>query len=170
MASFRRKPQTALARAPFDPGPITEGIALGVPARPPALRARAVVAASTRMMPATAGQFSLRIKREAWGVEAWRQYDICGELHFATTWLANTTGRCKLTICEIDDQGNIGAPIKDTPSLDGMSGLLRDPGMQNELIVQAVKNLTVAGDGYILAESNAAGEFDKWMALSTRQI
>ena len=158
---------------PFEPdrGAITDGVsALGVPQKPELQRARAVVAASTRLMPQTAGQYSLRIKREAWTVEAWRQYDICGELHFATNWLANSCGRCHLTICEIDSAGRIGAPTKNKEILALASGLLMNPGMQNELIVQAVKNLTIAGDGYILAEPNADGLFDQWTALSTRQI
>lgn len=133
--------------------------------------ARAVVAAATRAMPVALGGAPLRISTEAWTMEAWRQYDICGELGFATRWLANSVSRCKLTICEIDASGNVGAPTKSPEVLAIGAGLLMNPGMQSELLLQAAKNLTIAGDGWILGEPNPlTGQFDDWCFLSTYEV
>lgn len=133
-------------------------------------RPNAVVAAATRIVQQPNG-YPLRITREAWTNEAWRQYDICGELHFATSWLSNSVGRCQLTVCEIDDQGNIGHPTKDPEILAISAGLLMNPGLQNELLTDLTKNLTIAGDCYILGEADpATGIFDRWRVLSVSEV
>lgn len=134
-------------------------------------KVRAVVAASTRAISATNGGIPFRISNEAWQSEAWRQFDICGELGFATRWLANSVSRCKLTINEIDDSGNVSSPTEDPQVLAIGAGLLRNPGMQSELLLDATKNLTIAGDGWILAEPNPlTAEFDQWHFLSTFEV
>lgn len=162
MASLRRKPQTALGREPL--------VSLAEPAAVSLRKVHAVVAAATRIVSQPSG-YPLRITRESWTQEAWRQYDICGELHFATSWLANATGRCKLTVCSIDPQGNVGPPVTDPEILDIASGLLMNPGLQNEIITEMVKNLTIAGDCYLLGESNpVTNVFDCWEVLSTSEV
>ena len=164
MSSFRRAKKRAAAS-----GPISEGVvqAAGDPWRD---RARAVVAASTRIVNQPNG-YPLRITREAWTNEAWRQYDICGELHFATSWLSNSVGRCRLTLCEVDSQGNISPPINDTELLGIAQGLLMNPGLQNELLSELTKNLTIAGDCYLLGEANPyTGVFDIWQVLSIQEV
>lgn len=160
MAKFRR---------PKAEPPVLDGSALGVPKLPEGRR-NAVVAAATRIVNQPNG-YPLRITREAWTNEAWRQYDICGELHFATSWLSNSIGRCKLTVCEIDDLGNIGIPTDDPEVLEIASGLLMNPGLQNEILTELTKNLTVAGDCYLLGESNPyTGVFDMWQVLSIQEV
>lgn len=159
MPSFRSR------RATGGPAEPTEPVAVSL------RKTNAIVAAATRLNRRMPGSpFRLPIGDEA-TIEVWRQYDICGELHFATTWLANSVGRCRITINEIDDNGRVGPETEDKQILAMFSGLLQNPGMQTELLVNGTKNLTVAGDGWLLGESNPVdASFDEWCFISTREV
>lgn len=159
MPSFRNRRATG---EPAADQPIVAAVSLRKP--------NSIVAAATRMGRRMPGS-PMRIVHEEATAEAWRQYDICGELHFATTWLSNSVGRCRITINELDSNGRIGPETKDEEILSLFGGLLQNPGMQNEYLVNGTKNLTVAGDGWTLGESNPqTGLFDQWCFLSTREV
>lgn len=145
----------------------------GNPNRAPA---NAVVAAATRLQRpmrnanGAYGGMPGRIGVEAWTAEAWRQYDLCSELRFAVNWLANSIGRCRLTVCEVDPNGTLMPPTDNRQVLDLVSGILDDPPAQHELLSALTTNLTVAGDAYILALPSREEAFDEWIALSTSEI
>jgi hypothetical protein len=130
----------------------------------------AIVAAATRMLPDGTGA-PFRIINSAWAQEAWRQYDVCGELHFATTWLANSASRCKLTVVNKDDLGVLDASnTTDQQVIDLVKGLIGSVTIQGELIRMMTINLTIAGDCYLLGEVGPTGEFDRWTVLSIQEL
>ena len=43
---------------------------------------------------------------QQWQKEAWRFYDICGELRFAANWIANALSRATLLPAKRDGLGN----------------------------------------------------------------
>lgn len=158
MPSFRSRRATGVSTEAVEPVSLSRR------------KTNAVVAAATRIGKRMPGS-PMRINADEATAEAWRQYDICGELHFATTWLANSVGRCRITINEIDDNGRVGAETEEKEILAMFAGLLQNPGMQAELLVNGTKNLTIAGDGWTLGESNPeSGLFDEWCFLSTREV
>jgi hypothetical protein len=153
-----------------------------VPARSTRREARqsppnAIVAAATRLVRPIRGANGgyggapLKVPTREWQIEAWRQYDLESELHFATNWLANSLGRCRLTVCPVDESGVIGPPTDDKEVLGLVSGLLDDPACQHEMIAAITRNLTIAGDGYIIGTPGVDSEsFDDWIALSAKEV
>lgn len=145
------------------------------PSRHPSSPPNAVVAAATRLqrpIRSANGAYGgpLKISTEAWTAEAWRQYDLCSELRFAVNWLANSIGRCRLTVCEVDPNGTLTPPTTNAQVLSLVSGILDNPPAQHELLSALTTNLTVAGDSYILALPSREEAFDEWVALSTSEI
>jgi hypothetical protein len=131
----------------------------------------AIVAAATRMLPDEKGA-PWRVNNSAWAQEAWRQYDVCGELHFAVTWLANSASRVKLTVVRKDGLGVLDASnTNDARVIELLRGLLANVSAQVELIRMSVINLTVPGDGWLLAETEpGSDEFTRWVFLSTQEV
>lgn len=129
-----------------------------------------IVSAATRMLPDGTGA-PFRIVNSAWVQEAYRQYNICGELHFAINWLANSASRCTLTVVQKDSLGVLDASnTQDARVIDLLTGLIGSRSIQTELIRMAVIDLSVAGDMYLLGESSNDTDFDRWTVLSLREL
>lgn len=137
-------------------------------------RPNAVVAAATRVKArATATSYlPVVLPRQPWALEAWRQYDICGELRFATNWLANSVSRCRLTVVDVAPDGTIGHPTKNTDVINLISPLLGNPTAQAGMLRDATTNLTIAGDYYLLIESSGDNGdiLDTWCVLSGEEV
>lgn len=138
----------------------------------------AVVAAATRIQRKIQGANgsylgltpTIRIPTEEWQIEAWRQYDLNSELHFATNWLANAVGLCRLTVVPVDKSGVIGPPTQNQQVLDLATGILDDPVCQHQILGSLAINLTVAGDAYIIGTADEQGEYDDWIVLSAKEV
>lgn len=159
MARWNRKPSTKDVEAAL------------ANARP---RPNAVVAAATRVKSRTTNAASLPVvlPRQPWALEAWRQYDICGELRFATNWLANSVSRCRLTVVDVGPDGTIGHPTKNTDVINLTAPLLGNPSAQAGMLRDSTTNLTIAGDYYLLIESsgNDGDVLDTWCVLSGEEV
>lgn len=88
----------------------------------------------------------------SWQQEAWRQYDICSELRFASEWVANAMSRIKLFPATVTPDGEmqksddpkVRAVIDDIfGSVDGQAGMLHTFGL----------HLTVAGECYLVGRT-----------------
>lgn len=133
---------------------------------PPA--SNAIVAASYRVRPDL--YRNMRIPTEQWQSEAWRQYDINGELRFACTWLGNALSRCRLTGADVGPGGDIiGETTNDTVQ-ELMAGLAGSPGKQAELLMLLGTHMTVPGDAYIVATVGSNGTFENWEIVSNEEI
>ncbi len=160
----------------------TPGSALGVqissPVVPPHMSATGrstsapIVAAATRIVEGTGiNGAPFRINNTAWSQESWRQYDICGELHFATGWLASGVSRCRIIVADKDPSGKISSgSTKDADVVGLLAGLLNRPDVQAEMLRMAAVNLTVVGDFYLLAEPDETGQYSAWTVLSIQEV
>lgn len=112
-----------------------------------------------------------RFGARAWQAEAWRLYDLTGQLHFVSGWLANSVSRCRLYVAEVDEAGEAGeeAADRDIASLAAVplgSGPAKDEALRLLTI-----NLFVPGEAYIIVQADAGlGGDDLWMVVSGRQI
>lgn len=112
-----------------------------------------------------------RINNSAWSQEAWRQYDVCGELHFATGWLASGVSRCRFIVSDKLPNGRLGAGSTDNQQVvDLLAGLLNDPDMQSEMLRMMAVNMTVVGDCYLLAEPDENDEYSAFTVLSIQEV
>lgn len=139
--------------------------AIGVPRPNPS---NAIVAAAKRLMPGPYGD--LLIPQERWQAEAWRQYDICGELRYAATWLGSALSRCRLTAVELDDHGDVLGETDNAIVQDLINGFAGSPGKQAELMMSLGPYMTVPGDCYIVAEVAIDGTFASWCVVSNDEI
>lgn len=130
--------------------------------------AQAIVAAAHRILPDL--YRNMRIPTAAWQHEAWRQYDINGELAFGARWLGSALSRCKLVAYDVDSTGTLTEPTKDQDVIDLVKGFAGSPTKQTQLLQSMGPHMTVPGDCYIIATVGDDGEFDHWCVYSTEEV
>lgn len=144
----RKAPAAAAVERPPLPAPVPQ---------------RALIAAATRLT----NDFGYRksvIRRASWQTEAWRQYDLNGELRYAVEWMANSMSRIRLVVADVDDGRVVPGWTANQAVLTLVEGLLGDATAVTQLLHCMGQNLGVAGDFYLV-------EFgDEWLVLSTEQI
>lgn len=131
----------------------------------------ALVAAASPVKLDTKSLRNLKVGDQEWQREAWRHYDICGELRFLSNRHANACGRVRVYIADVDDDGVPGAETSD-PEMKALSQTIfggfaaRAKGVAK----LALQNY-VAGEAYLVAESaRTKDDDDKWYVVSSSEI
>jgi hypothetical protein len=151
---------------------VPAGTADGPGARPTALTAAAVPinlgdAASWQM-------FKLGDHRWQW--EAWRHYDICGEMRFVVNWIGNAVSRCRMYAADVTDDGTVGDETTDAQAKLIAETMFGTPAAKAQAQRMMGINMMVAGDVFIVAEGyqSAATEdgvaADKWYVASSSEV
>jgi len=107
-----------------------------------------------------------------WQVEAWRHYDMCGELRFATGWKANACSRAIMFAAEVDpDTGRTTGPTENQTIRDIAGAVLGGPAKRPGHIRTMIINLEMAGEVYVvvIAEKNR-GDGDTWLVISGTEM
>lgn len=146
------------------------------PVQEPA-RERGVVASAARYTfgGAQAWQGTLPAGDRRWQVDAWLQYDQCGELRYATGWKANACSEALMYAAEIDpDTGRIIGPAQDPRIQAIASGILGGPTKRPQHIRTLVINLDTVGEVYTViippAGDAEAGAKDAWLVVSGTEV
>jgi hypothetical protein len=126
------------------------------------------VAAATRLKPDLYG--NLRVPHAYWTDEAWRQYEISGELRFACVWLGNALSRCRLVAMDVDDNGQILGPTTNKIAKDLVAGFMGGPTGTAEAMQAFGTHLTVPGDCYVTARLDGDGNLSDWEVFSTEEL
>ena len=108
----------------------------------------------------------------AWQEEAWRLYDITGQLRFVANWAGNSISRCRLYVAEVDEDGEGTHEVDDNPDVANLAAgpLGRGPAKDESLRLLGI-NLFVPGEAFIVAESEGNGPgLDRWFVVSGSQI
>jgi len=108
---------------------------------------------------------------DAWQQEAWRMYDIIGELRKYCNWIGSAVSRCRLYVAEVDDNGEAANEAED-PDIAALAAgpLGRGPAKDEALRLIGV-NLAVAGEAFIVAEADGAEDGDDlWYVISGSEI
>jgi hypothetical protein len=94
-----------------------------------------------------------RFGDQAWQMEAWRMYDIIGELRKYANWIGAAVSKCRLYVAEIDENGEASKEVED-PKIAALSaGPLGKGPAKDEALRLLGTNLAVVGECYIVAES-----------------
>ncbi len=110
-------------------------------------------------------------RSRAWQAEAWRLYDITGQVRFVSNWVGNSVSRCRLYVAKVDDSGEPGEETKDSKLAQLASGPLGVGPAKDEALRLLGINLFVAGECYVVCEADAGeGGEDRWFVVSNRQI
>lgn len=143
----------------------------GPGSRPAALTAAAVPinlgdAASWQM-------FKLGDHRWQW--EAWRHYDICGEMRFVVNWIGNAVSRCRMYAAQITDDGVVGDEVEDPRVKLIAETMFGSPAAKAQAQRLMGINMMTAGDCFIVAEGYQKTQEDgaapdKWYVCSSSEV
>lgn len=118
-----------------------------------------------------AGWANYKFGDRNWQADAWRLYDITGQLRFVANWVGNSVSRCRLYVAELDDNGEPTIEVED-PEIAALAAgpLGRGPAKDESLRLLGI-NLFVPGEAFIVAEAEGNGPgSDRWFVVSGSQI
>lgn len=130
---------------------------------------RALVAAASSVSMETSWK-SFKLGDERWQQEAWRHYDICGELRFAANWIGGAVSRCRIYIAELDELQRPGAEVTDPEVALLAETVFGGPAAKAECLRLLGAHLYVPGESYIVAEAGERGKDDIWYVVSTSGV
>ena len=111
--------------------------------------------------------------QQEWQKEAWRFYDITGELRFAANWMANVLSRANLTAAIRDINGNVTEP-GTAKGMAAMAALFAGSEGQASMLSALGLHLTVAGEAYVIGRAMPAAEgkpaTEKWEVVGVQEI
>lgn len=130
-----------------------------------------LVASAARINLEGQGWRTYRFGNDEWQSEAWRLYDIIGELRFAANWVGSACSRVRIYVADVDKNGRIQQETSD-PKVAAISDtLFGGPSSKSELLRLAGINLTVAGDFFIVGRGGKeADDPDKWFVVSCSEL
>lgn len=134
-------------------------------------KARKALTAAVASVTMEASWKTWRFGDRAWQRDAWRLYDITGQLRFISNWVGNSVSRCRLYVAEVGEDGEVSGPATDPDVAALAAGPLgRGPAKDEALRLLGI-NLFVPGECYIVAEADGNDDgSDRWWVVSGRQI
>src|SRR5262245_42966797 len=94
-----------------------------------------VVAAAARITDITSrGWPAYQYGDDSWQMEAWRLYDVIGELRFVANWIGSALSRVRLYVADVDKNGRVQGECKTGKITALADSLLGGPSRRPELI------------------------------------
>lgn len=136
-----------------------------VPAEP-----KSLVASAARIKLDGQGWKSYKFGDDTWQTEAWRLYDVVGELRFIANWVGSACSRVRIYVAEVDKNGRVQQETEKEKVAALADTLFGGPNEKAEAIRALGINLTIAGDAYIIGKSVQAKDQDEWFVLSCSEL
>lgn len=131
----------------------------------------ALTAASVRMSIDGVGWKNWRFGDTGWQLEAWRMYDIIGELRKYANMVGALVSKCRLYVAEIDDSGEATKEVEDPEIAQLAEGPLGKGPAKDEALRLLGIDLAVVGEAYVVAEADADPNGDDlWYVISGSEI
>lgn len=111
-----------------------------------------------------------------WQLEAWRHYDICGEMRFVVNWIGSALSRCRMYGAVISKDGVVGDEATDERVRAIAEKMFGSPASKAQAQRLMGINMMTAGDVFIVAEGyndtspDPLGVKDKWYVCSSSQV
>ena len=135
---------------------------------------RSLVAAAARIKLDGRGWPAYKFGDDSWQTEAWRLYDIIGELRFVANWIGAACSRVRIYVAEVDANGRVQKEVEGTGKNKKIAALadslFGSPAAKAEAIRTMGINLTIAGDVYVIGRSTEDPEYDDWFVLSCSEL
>jgi hypothetical protein len=136
---------------------------------------RTIVAAASQVKLDGQSIQALKIDEKEWQKEAWRLYDVVGELRFVANRRGHQLARIRTYVAEVDDTGAPGKESNDTEIKALAEGIFGGPAAKAEGLRTVGIQLFVAGECYIVAESATQSgengvEGDRWYVVSPTDL
>jgi hypothetical protein len=133
--------------------------------QPPSL-----VAAAARIHLDGLGWRTYKFGDDTWQTEAWRLYDIIGELRFVANWIGSACSRVRVYVAKVDDNGRVQAEVTNKKIAGLADTLFGGPPSKAEALRLLGINLTIAGDCFIVGRGTKDPESDEWFIVSTSEL
>lgn len=106
-----------------------------------------------------------------WQKEAWRFYDITGELRFAANYIANVLSRATLIAGKRTPSGTDEDPTKTSPKAQAAMGALFGGREGQASMLSALGlHMTVAGEGYLVGRQDPDTGKELWEIIGTQEM
>lgn len=105
-----------------------------------------------------------------WQHEAWRHYDMCGELRFVVNWIGNAISRCRMYAAQVNNDGVVGDEVTDERVRTIAETMFGTPAAKAQAQRLLGINMMVAGDVFIVAEGYQNASEDKWYVCSSTEV
>jgi len=130
-----------------------------------------LTAAVTRLQLDGASWKNYRFGDRAWQADAWRLYDITGQLRFVANWAGNSISRCDLYVAELNTDGSPGQRVQNQEIAALSKGPLGAGDNRSESLRLMGIDLFVAGEAFLIVEAEGAEDgSDLWWVVTSRQI
>ena len=131
---------------------------------------QSLIAAAARIHLEGQGWRTYKFGDDSWQTEAWRLYDIIGELNFVANWIGSACSRVRIYVCDVDDNGRLQQETKKKVVAGLADTLFGGPASKAEALRLMGINLTIAGDVYVVGRQTDDPEFDDWMVVSCSEL
>lgn len=131
---------------------------------------RALVAAAAAIQLDQGSVIRNRISDQDWQREAWRHYDICGEIRFAAGRHAAALSQCRLYVAELDDRGGPGKESEEDDIQGLAETMFGGPAAKVEALRTIGIDFYIGGECYIVAEGATNPKSDIWYVITANQI
>lgn len=116
------------------------------------------------------GWRTYRFGDDSWQQEAWRLYDIIGELRFTANWVGSACSRVRIYVADVDDNGRIQQETKKKKVAGLADSLFGSPPARSEALRMIGINLFIAGECYIVGKGAEKAESDEWYVVSCSEL
>lgn len=131
---------------------------------------KSLIASAARLNLDGQGWRSYKFGDDSWQQEAWRLYDIIGELRFVGNWIGSALSQVRIYVAEVDKNGRIQREC-EKPKIAGLADtLFGSPSSKAEAMRMMGINLTIAGDAYIVGRGTDDPETDEWFVVSCSEL
>jgi hypothetical protein len=131
---------------------------------------RSLVASAARIKMDGLGWRTYKFGDDTWQTEAWRLYDIVGELRFVANWIGAACSRVRIYVAKVDDNGRVQKEVTDKKVAGLADTLFGGPPAKAEALRMLGINLTIAGDCFIVGRGADDPESDEWYIVSTSEL
>lgn len=138
--------------------------------RRPKTQVRSLTAAVTDI-PLGPESRNFAIKAHEWQKEAWRLYDIVGELRFLANWIGDSVSQARLYVAELDENGEQGAETEDAEVAKLASGPLGTGDERDDNLRLTGIDLAVGGEAWFVVEGSLDEDTpDRWFVVTSSQV
>lgn len=135
---------------------------------------KSLVASVTQLKLDNPGWRTFKFGDDAWQQEAWRLYDVIGELRFVANWLGNALSRVRVYVAEVDENGRIQQEVeaKKEPEIAALAdNLFGGPNSKSEALRLLGINLSIAGDAVVVGSPKEKDRLsDTWRVFSMSEL
>lgn len=131
---------------------------------------RSLIASAARIRMDGLGWRTYKFGDDTWQTEAWRLYDIVGELRFLANWIGSACSRVRIYVAEVDDNGRVQKEVTKKKVAGLADTLFGGPPAKAEALRMLGINLTIAGDCFIVGRSADDPDSDEWYVVSTSEL